>query len=289
MYCRHFGLSELPFSIAPDPRYLYLSRRHREALAHLVYGVESPGGFVLLTGEVGTGKTTVCRGLLERMPEDCDVAFIFNPKLGVDELLSAVCDELRIAYSPLVPGIKHLIDSINAHLLSAHAAGRRTVLIIDEAQNLTNEVLELVRLLTNLETHRRKLLQIILLGQPELRDRLARPELRQLAQRIVARYHLDPLSRTELAAYVAHRLAVAGAVRPLFTAAALRKLWRASRGIPRIVNVLCDRALLGAFAEQRDCVDRSTLVRAAREVAGKSPGWRRWAKALVAARLAPRP
>jgi len=283
MYCRHFGLSELPFTIAPDPRYLYLSRRHREALAHLVYGVESPGGFVLLTGEVGTGKTTVCRGLLERMPEDCDVAFIFNPKLGVEELLSAICDELRIAHSPLARGLKHLIDSLNAHLLAAHANGRRTVLIIDEAQNLTNEVLELVRLLTNLETHRRKLLQIILLGQPELRERLARPELRQLAQRIVARYHLDPLSRAEVAAYVAHRLAVAGAARSPFSTAALRKLWRESHGIPRLVNVLCDRALLGAFAEHRDWVDRATLARAAREVSGKSSGLRRWAKALAGA------
>ena len=282
MYCRHFGLTELPFSIAPDPRYLYLSRRHREALAHLVYGVESPGGFVLLTGEVGTGKTTVCRGLLERMPEDCDVAFIFNPKLGVDELLSSICDELRIPHSPLEPGLKNLIDLLNARLLSAHAAGRRTLLIIDEAQNLTNEVLELVRLLTNLETHRRKLLQIILLGQPELRDRLARPELRQLAQRIVARYHLDPLSRAEVDAYVSHRLAVAGATRCPFTAPALRKLWRASQGIPRVVNVICDRALLGAFAEQKDCVDRATLAQAAREVAGKSSGLRRWMKALLA-------
>jgi len=238
---------------------------------------------VVVAAASGTGKTTVCRGLLERLPEDCDVAFLFNPKLGVNELLSAICDELRIAHSPLLPGTKHLIDSLNERLLSAHAAGRRTVLIIDEAQNLTNEVLELVRLLTNLETHRRKLLQIILLGQPELRERLARPELRQLAQRIVARYHLDPLSRAEVAAYVSHRLAVAGATRCLFTPSALRKLWRASRGIPRLVNVLCDRALLGAFAEQRHDVDRTMLAQAAREVAGKPSGLRGWVKALLAA------
>ena len=279
MYNDHFGLREAPFSIAPDPRYLFMSKRHREALAHLMYGIDSPGGFVLLTGEIGTGKTTVCRGLLERMPQDCDVAFIFNPKLTVEELLSTICDELRITYPHTATTVKQFIDRLNAYLLDAHARGRKTLLIIDEAQNLSTDVLEQVRLLTNLETNRRKLLQIILLGQPQLRDMVKRPELQQLAQRIIARYHLGSLSKPEVAAYVAHRLAVAGAHRQVFSASALDRLFRLSGGIPRLINVLCDRALLGAFIENRDYVERATLVRAAREVFGESTT--RWhAKAL---------
>ncbi len=266
MYQNYFGLAEAPFSIAPDPRYLYMSQRHQEALAHLLYGVNGGGGFVLLTGEVGTGKTTVCRCLLEQVPESCDVAYIFNPKLTVAELLSTICLEFGIAYPPGNTSNKVYVDCINAYLLEANARGRCTVLIIDEAQNLSADVLEEMRLLTNLETNRRKLLQIILLGQPELAAMLERPELRQLAQRVVARYHLGPLTRPEVAAYVRHRLDVSGAPRPLFPAALMGRLYRLSGGIPRVINVLCDRALLGAYVQGKERVDRTTLAQAAREV-----------------------
>jgi general secretion pathway protein A len=269
MYLSFFGLTEAPFSIAPSPRYLYMSQRHQEALAHLLYGVNGEGGFVLLTGEVGTGKTTVSRCLLEQIPESCEVAYIFNPKLTVEELLSTICAEFRIACPPGNTSIKVFVDCINAHLLDVHARGGHSVLIIDEAQNLSTDVLEQMRLLTNLETNERKLLQIILIGQPELAEMLQRPELRQLAQRIVARYHLGPLTRPEVAAYVQHRLDVAGTQRPLFPASITGRLHRLSGGIPRLINVLCDRALLGAYTQGKDRVDRATLVQAAREVLRK--------------------
>jgi len=266
MYQQYFGLAEAPFSIAPDPRYLYLSQRHQEALAHLLYGVGGDGGFVLLTGEVGAGKTTVCRCLLQQIPASCDVAYIFNPKLTVEELLSTICVEFGIACPPGNASIKVFVDCINAYLLDAHARGRHTVLIIDEAQNLSAEVLEQMRLLTNLETNERKLLQIILLGQPELALMLERPELRQLSQRIVARYHLGPLSRTEVAAYVRHRLEVSGARRQLFPARLMGRVYRLSGGVPRVINVLCDRSLLGTYTQGKERVDRATLAQAAREV-----------------------
>jgi general secretion pathway protein A len=271
LYLDYFGLAEAPFSIAPAPRYLYMSQRHQEALAHLLYGIQGDGGFVLLTGEVGTGKTTVCRSLLDRMPDDCEVAYIFNPRLSVEELLATLCHEFGIACPPGNTSNKVFIDCINAHLLDLHGRGRHAVLIIDEAQNLSAEVLEQMRLLTNLETSERKLLQIILLGQPELADLLARPELRQLAQRIIARYHLGPLTRPEVAAYVRHRLAVAGTERPLIPAGLFGRLYRLSGGIPRVINLLCDRALLGAYAQGKERVDRATLAQAAREVFGHSP------------------
>jgi general secretion pathway protein A len=266
MYQHYFGLAEAPFSIAPDPRYLYLSQRHQEALAHLLYGVNGDGGFVLLTGEVGAGKTTVCRCLLQQIPASCDVAYIFNPKLTVEELLSTICVEFGIAYPSGNASIKVFVDCINAYLLDAHARGRHTVLIIDEAQNLSAEVLEQMRLLTNLETNERKLLQIILLGQPELALMLERPELRQLSQRIVARYHLGPLTKPEVAAYVRHRLEISGAQRQLFPAALMGRVYRLSGGVPRVINVLCDRSLLGAYVQGKERVDRATLAQAAREV-----------------------
>ena len=288
MYNDFFGFTESPFSIAPDPRYLFMSERHREALAHLLYGMRIDGGFVLLTGEVGTGKTTVCRGLLEQVPENTDVAFIYNPKLTTAELLATICQELHLPVPEHRISQKAYFDLLNFHLLESHARGRRTVLIVDEAQNLSDEVLEQVRLLTNLETHQRKLLQIILLGQPELRERLARPELRQLSQRIVARYHLEPLSRAETAAYIGHRLAVAGAVRPVFAPEVMERVYRASGGTPRLINVICDRALLGAFVEGKTMVDRKVLAKAVREVFGAplrrlSGRTLRWAAAAVAA------
>lgn len=274
MYENYFGLAEIPFSIAPDPRYLYMSERHREAFAHLLYGIKRDGCFVLLTGEVGTGKTTICRCLLEQMPEDCDVAFIFNPKLTVEELLATICKEYGITCPNPRTTVKEYVDRINDYLLDAHAKGRKTVLIIDEAQNLSVQVLEQMRLLTNLETNRRKLLQVILLGQPELREMIARPSLRQLAQRITARYHLAPLSKHEVAAYVAHRLAVSGAHSKLFPSSTVDNLCRLSGGIPRLINVLCDRALLGAYIEGEPAVNRRILTKAAREVLGeRHPLW----------------
>jgi general secretion pathway protein A len=271
MYQSHFGLVEPPFSIAPDPHYLYMSEHHQEALATLLFGVSGDGGFVLLTGEVGAGKTTICRYLLEQVPEACDLAYIFNPKLTVVELLSTICDEFGIKYPKGNTSIKLFVGLINAYLLESHAKGRRAVLIIDEAQNLSADVLEQMRLLTNLETLQRKLLQIILIGQPELLQMVERPELRQLAQRIVARYHLNSLNKKEVAAYIKHRLEVSGAQRQLFPDALIGKLHRLSNGVPRVINVLCDRALLGTFVQGKDRVDHATLSQAAREVFGHQP------------------
>lgn len=266
MYCRHFGLDAKPFSITPDPRFLFLSDRHREALAHLLYGVGEGGGFVQLTGEVGTGKTTLCRALLEQLPESVDIALILNPKLSGLELVAAVCDELKVDYPRDTQSLKVLVDHLNEHLLRAHAAGRRTVLVIDEAQNLSAEVLEQIRLLTNLETAQAKLLQIILIGQPELQALLARNDLRQLAQRITARYHLGSLSREETQIYITHRLKVSGGHGDLFTRTAIDEVQRLSGGTPRLINIVCDRALLGAYVEDQRRVDAKLLRRAAREV-----------------------
>lgn len=278
MYREYFGLEELPFSITPDPRYLYMSERHREALAHLVFGINSNGGFVLLTGDIGTGKTTVCRCLLDQIPEDVEIAFILNPKLTVEELLATICDEYGIRYPEGNTSIKVFVDLINAYLLDASANDRRAILIIDEAQNLSTEVLEQLRLLTNLETNQRKLLQIILLGQPELRDKLARPELEQLAQRVIARYHLGPLSKNDVEAYINHRLSVAGQGKKLFSSDTINKLFRLSGGVPRLINVLCDRALLGAFVQGHTLVNKPTLAKAAHEVLGQGAEQRKFSK-----------
>ncbi len=278
MYLEHFRLSKPPFSLTPDPDFLFLGRDHRDALAHLLYGIRDSVGFVQLTGEVGTGKTTLCRYLLARSPDRVDVALILNPRQTAVELLASVCDELRIPYpSPATSG-KDLVDRLNRSLLDRHRRGRRTVLVVDEAQNLSPDVLEQIRLLTNLETPTAKLLQILLIGQPELRGMMRRPDLRQLDQRIIARYHLDPLSEEETVAYVRHRLKVAGAREGLFTDGALRRVYRLSRGIPRLVNVLCDRCLLGAYARGRDRVDAAMVRAAHRDVRGeRSPaGRRRW-------------
>ncbi len=268
MYRDYFGLREKPFAIAPNPRYLYLSELHREALAHLLYGISNEGCIILLTGEVGTGKTTICRCLLEQLPENTQVAMVLNPKLTIEELLQTICEELGISTGKQPPSSKESIDRLNAALLAAHARGENTALIIDEAQNLSVDLLEQLRLLTNLETNSHKLLQIVLIGQPELRRILDIAELAQLRQRITTRYHLQPLSAGQVGGYIRHRLAVAGASgpRPLFSPAAVREVARVSKGIPRVINILCDRALLGAYAEDREEVDGRTVRRAAKEL-----------------------
>ncbi len=285
MYKKYFGMKRSPFSIAPDPRFLYVSEQHREAMAHLLYGIRSDGGFVLLTGEVGTGKTTIVRRVLQAPRKSIVVAFIIHPALSVAELLAAICDEFGISY-PRKTSIKDLVDRINAFLLDLNAKRKKAILIIDEAQNLSYDVLEQIRLLTNLETNERKLLQIILVGQPELRDKLARPELKQLAQRIVARCHLEALSKADLFIYVNHRLGVARGKSDLFSQDALNSLYVYSGGIPRLINIICDRALLGAYVLRKEIVDRATLAKAAAEVLGpKLSGTGRRCKALVAAAI----
>jgi general secretion pathway protein A len=277
MYTRFFGLNEKPFSIAPDPRYLFMSERHTEALAHLVYGVRESGGFIQLTGEVGTGKTTLVRSLLQQIPETTDVALILNPQISRNEFLSSICEELGVPLSERAHSIKDLTNALNASLLKNHGEGRRTILIVDEAQNLRVDVLEQVRLLTNLETTKQKLLQIILIGQPELREVLARNDLRQLAQRITGRYHLEPLSREETLTYIDHRLKVAGAVRPIFTPAAKRDLYKLTHGVPRMINVIADRAMLGAFTEETPEVTPQLLRKAAGEVLDRDfSAWSTW-------------
>jgi general secretion pathway protein A len=286
MYTHFFQLKQAPFSIAPDPHYLYMSERHREALAHLLYGINSGGGFVLLTGEIGAGKTTVCRCFLEQIPESCNIAYIFNPKLTVEELLQSICDEFGISAPKAEHNagtIKAYVDALNAHLLSSHAQGHSNVLVIDEAQNLSADVLEQLRLLTNLETNERKLLQIILIGQPELRDMLASPSLQQLAQRVIARYHLGSLSLVETARYILHRLSVAGLTGASpFRPNTMQLIHQLTQGVPRKINLLCDRALLGAYAESKRTVEQSIVKKAATEVFGngrpqpvfKSRNWR---------------
>ncbi len=271
MYHQYFGLTEAPFSIAVNPRYLFMSPRHRDALAHLLYGVGAGGGFILLTGEVGTGKTTINRCLLEQLPDDTDIAIILNPALNAMELLATVCDELGITYDSEKHTLKTLTDSLHRYLLENHKRGRKTVLLIDEAQHLDFDVLEQIRLLTNLETNSEKLLQIILIGQPELAQMLRRPELRQLNQRITARYNLEPLSLEETGAYIRHRLQVAG-MNPgqeVFPVAVIRGIHRYTRGIPRLINVLCDRMMLGAYGRNMGRADMSMLRTAAIEVMGE--------------------
>jgi general secretion pathway protein A len=284
MYLSFFGLSEKPFAITPDPRYLYLSERHAEALAHLLYGINESGGFIQLTGEVGTGKTTVVRTLLSRVPHHADVAVILNPRVTPVEFLLTICEELGLGIEPADrDSVKQMVDALNRRLLAAHADGRRIIVIVDEAQNLSADVLEQVRLLTNLETPTQKLLQIILIGQPELRELLDRTELRQLAQRITGRYHLEPLSREETRGYVRHRLRVAGAAEEIFTPAALAEVHRLAAGVPRVINVTCDRALLGAYTRETRKVSAALVRLAAGEVYGRRfvPVWLGWVAAAL--------
>lgn len=275
MYTQFFGLREKPFAITPDPRYLYLSQRHADALAHLIYGISHSGGFIQLTGEVGTGKTTLVRTLFEQLPDEADVALILNPELSATEFLTAILEELKVEL-PDDRSNKGLIDHLNKYLLEAHARGRRTVLIVDEAQNLAPSILEQVRLLTNLETPKQKLLQIILIGQPELRALLGQPSMRQLAQRVTGRYHLEPLILEDSIKYIEHRLKVAGASGGIFTPSALREIYRQSNGIPRLINVVADRALLAGYTQDTRSIDRRLVRRAAAEVFGRprGAGWK---------------
>jgi general secretion pathway protein A len=275
VYSEFFGLNEKPFAITPDPRYLYMSARHTDALAHLLYGISESGGFIQLTGEVGTGKTTLIRSVLEQLPAKADIALILSPQLTTLEFLATIVEELRCP-APAERTVKAHIDVLNTHLMQAHAEGRRVVLIVDEAQTLSTELLEQVRLLTNLETSKQKLLQIILIGQPELRELLDRPEMRQIAQRITGRYHLEPLRKDETRAYVSHRLRVAGTQNDIFTKRAIGALYKHARGIPRLINVIADRALLAAYTKDQRSVDVKLVSAAAAEVFGirrKAPWW----------------
>ena len=267
MYYEHFKLQEAPFSITPDPAFVYMSPRHREALGHLLYGTGRHGGFVQLTGEVGTGKTTIVRTLLAQELDAVDVAVILNPRQSEAEFVASICDELHVSYTPGA-SLKEHIDALNRHLLNAHSEGRRTVVIIDEAQNLSRDVLEQVRLLTNLETHKEKLLRIMLVGQPELAELLARPDLRQVAQRITARFHLTPLSAAETGDYIRHRLRVAGGDTALFNAAAVKAVHKLTGGVPRLINILSDRSLLGAYAKSTGTVTPEMVRAAAVEALG---------------------
>ena len=303
MYLGYYGLREAPFSITPDPRFVHLSERHRDALAHLLFGIDKGGGggFVQLTGEVGTGKTTLSRLLLEQLPAHARIALVLNPRQDGTELLETICEELHLPIEGKRGSAKALVDTLNAYLLEAYAEGLRVVLLIDEAQNLPADALEQVRLLTNLETDTQKLLQILLLGQPELRGLLARPELRQLAQRITARYHLTPLDAQETAEYLRHRWRVAGGQKFPFEAKAIRRLHARSGGVPRLLNVIAERALLAAYARDAASID-ARLVDAAADEVLPPQARRRWpwlaaaavvamfaAGALLWPRLSPRP
>lgn len=270
MYTQFFGLREKPFTLSPDPKYLFLSDSHREALAHLLYGIEQGEGFIAVTGEVGTGKTTLCRTLLERLDASTEVAFVFNPPLSGMELLQAIHHELGLLGGEATR--QELTAELNQFLLEKKAQGKRVLLIVDEAQNLERDALEQVRLLGNLETNTAKLLQIILLGQPELDTKLESPDLRQLRQRITVRWRLAPLSAAEAREYVAHRLRVAGAAKEIFTELATREIHRRSRGIPRVINLLCDRALLAAYAAQSQSIGLGLVSQVEREVAGPPRG-----------------
>ncbi|MBA6350935.1 AAA family ATPase [Colwellia sp. BRX9-1] len=268
MYKGYFGLKESPFSIAPNPRFLFMSERHKEALAHLSYGLGETGGFALLTGEVGTGKTTISRRLMEQLPENTQAAFILNPTLSSQELLATICDELKIRYRKTGATLKTLTDKIYEKLNKNHQANLNTLLIIDEAQHLAPEVLEQLRLLTNLETDTKKLLQVILIGQPELKQLLQRRDLRQLAQRITARYHLLPLTKGEVGHYIQHRLSVAQCERMLFERAAVAEIHRISQGIPRIINLLCERSLTNAYCSNNALVTKKIVLLSAQEALG---------------------
>ncbi|MEZ4332394.1 MAG: AAA family ATPase [Myxococcota bacterium] len=274
MYTAFYGLREKPFALSPDPRFLYLAASHREALAHLLYGIEQGEGFISVTGEVGTGKTTLCRTLLERLEGGIEVAFLFNPSRSALELLQSICAEFGLPAEGL--GRRNLMSQLNKFLLEQKERGRRVLLIIDEAQTLSENTLEQVRLLSNLETSREKLIQILLLGQPELDRKLDERGLRQLRQRISVRWKLEPLGAEETVAYVRHRIAVAARQpKEIFTESALREVHRRTGGIPRLVNQLCDRALLAGYAARAAQIGPALIRTAAREIPDVRDPWDR--------------
>ena len=274
LYLQHFGLKREPFSIVPDPGFLYPSNHHRQAVAHLKYGLDREGGFILLTGEVGTGKTTLTRTMLKRMPAHIRVAYVLNSKLNVTDLLASICDELGIELptdSPESRGLsfsKTRIDALNQNLFQAHAEGKKTLIVIEEAQNLSADVLETLRLLSNLETNTHKLLHILLVGQPELLDTLAQKELRQLNQRVVSRFHLLPLEKDDVANYVNHRLHRAGAKGSLFNNACISVLFRLTGGVPRLINLVCQHSLLATYSTGSKVVSPKLVKEAAVEILG---------------------
>ena len=268
MYLEFYALKHAPFDITPNPRYLFHSVKHREAFNHLLYGIRERKGFVQLTGEVGAGKTTLCRALLEQLDSRYSTALIMNPVMSGDELMKAIATEFGLE----VKGKDRLetVAAISDFLLKQTLAGKETVLIIDEAQNLTEDLLEQVRLISNIETDDRKLVQIVLMGQPELRERLDSPRLKQLRQRITVRYHLRPLTRTEVGQYIQHRLALSGSAgAPTFTFGGLWRVFNYSQGIPRLVNAVCDKALLAGFVERSYKINHRMVGRAIRELEGK--------------------
>ena len=267
MYKQYFGLDSKPFTITPDPRYLFMSDRHTEGLAHLLYGVTDSGGFIQLTGDVGTGKTTLIRALLTQLPKKIEIALIMHTQISAKEFLLEICNELKVKITGT--SVIDIVNSLNQYLLEQYSNGRRVILLVDEAQNLSIEVLEQLRLLTNLETAQKKLLQIILIGQPELRDVLAKNNLSNLAQRITARYHLQPLSRLETGLYIDHRLKISGATTKIFDKKAKKEIFKFSFGIPRLINVICDRALLGAYGIGSTEINRELIIKANREIQGE--------------------
>jgi len=267
MYQEYFGLNSKPFKITPDPRYLFMSDRHKEGLAHLLYGVTDSGGFIQLTGEVGTGKTTLIRALLEQLPKKVEIALIMHTQISGREFLLEICNEFEVTING--DSIIEIVNSLNRYLLEQHANGKKVILLVDEAQNLSPEVLEQLRLLTNLETEQEKLLQIILIGQPELRDVLAKNNLRQLSQRVTARYHLHPLSKLETGFYIDHRLRISGATAQIFNKSAKKEVFHLSSGIPRLINIICDRALLGAYSKGSIEISKDLIKQADSEIKGE--------------------
>ena len=273
MYQRYFGLNANPFSISPDTRFLFLSKNHREAIAHLVYALGEKGGFIQLTGEVGLGKTTVCRFILGHLPKSMDVALLLNPRVNELGLLRSICHELQLSLPPDVSPTD-LMHAINLKLIQNHAQNRQTILIIDEAQNLPEGTLEMVRLLTNLETNQQKLLRVILIGQPELAETLKQHNMRQVAQRITGRFHLAPLTQAETVEYIQHRLKIAGCGRPLFSKGALKTIHKLTEGTPRLINALCDRALMGAYSLGLPQANKKIIKQAALEALPERASWR---------------